>query len=95
VAALAMIFLSGQPAFALVIEKNFGTTVDEGSAGNPIDNGMLLTTDGEDGPDFITYTVNPVPANGTLRRSGTALVNNDTFTQKDIDDGNMTYDHGQ
>ena len=31
--------------------------------------------------------------NGTLRLSGTALGVSDTFTQADIDAGNVTYDH--
>jgi hypothetical protein len=90
--ALALYCLSPVTASALLIEKNFGTTAAEGSSANSIDNGMLLTTDA-DGADLITYTIDVPPASGTLRRSGTGLGVGSTFTQKNIDDGQMSYDH--
>ena len=41
----------------------------------------------------LVYTVTSAPGNGTLRLLGTALNVSDTFTQADINAGNVTYDH--
>jgi Tfp pilus tip-associated adhesin PilY1 len=92
-AALGMICLLAQPAFALNIVTNNGMTVTGGSIGNIITQGMLETTDLEDGPSSITYTIVVPPANGTLKRSGGALGVGSTFTQQGINVGLITYDH--
>jgi hypothetical protein len=81
VAAVAIICLSAQPAFALQIVTNTGMTVTGGSTGNIITQAMLETTDLEDGPSSVTYTIVAAPTNGTLRRSGGPLGVSDTFTQ--------------
>ncbi|MEZ6119718.1 MAG: cadherin-like domain-containing protein [Pirellulaceae bacterium] len=76
-----------------VLATNTGTTVAEGSTGNTITALMLETTDLDNTDAELVYTVDAVPTNGTLRLSGTALANGQTFTQADIDAGNVTYDH--
>ncbi|WP_419580182.1 cadherin-like domain-containing protein [Stieleria magnilauensis] len=53
----------------------------------------LEATDAEQSPSELTYTVTGIPANGTLHRSGTALVQYDTFTQDDLDNNRVTYGH--
>ncbi|MBF0248195.1 MAG: VCBS repeat-containing protein [Alphaproteobacteria bacterium] len=43
--------------------------------------------------DTLTYTVTSIPANGSLKLNGTALSANGTFTQADVNAGNVTYTH--
>ncbi len=76
-----------------VISTNVSLTLDEGDAGVPITAAFLQTTDVDHDAAQLVYTLDSVPDNGTLRRSGTALGTNDTFTQADIDGGLVTYDH--
>ena len=76
-----------------VLATNTGTTVSEGSTGTVISTAMLHTTDVDNSDTQLVYTVDAVTSNGTLRFNGTALGVNDTFTQADIDAGNVTYDH--
>ncbi|AFK57506.1 DUF4347 domain-containing protein [Tistrella mobilis] len=75
------------------VDTNTGTTLDEGGS-TTITSAMLSSSDTEDtDPADVTYTLTTAPAAGTLKRNGTALSVNDTFTQKDIDDGLLTYEH--
>ena len=76
-----------------MVAINAGATVDEGSTGNVVDNTMLLTTDVDNTAAQLVYTVKATTSNGTLRVGGTALGISDTFTQADIDAGQLTYDH--
>lgn len=76
-----------------VLASNTGTSVAEGSTGNVITTVMLHTTDVDNTGAQLIYTVDVATSNGTLRLNGTALGLNDTFTQADIDAGNVTYDH--
>jgi len=79
---------------APAIATNVGTTVLEGSTGNVITTAMLNEGDVDDSGAGLTYTVTALPTNGTLYLSGFgALGVSDTFTQADIDAGNVTYDH--
>ena len=78
---------------APTIATNTGMTVSEGATANVISAGMLNEGDVDDSGTGLTYTYTNVTTNGTLRRNGTALVLNDTFTQADIDGGLLTYDH--
>ncbi len=80
--------VNDSPALA----TNTGTTVSEGTAGNIITTTMLNEGDPDDAGTGLTYTVT-IPANGTLRLSGVALFNGNTFTQDDIDNNRITYDH--
>ncbi|XFA70366.1 cadherin-like domain-containing protein [Tistrella mobilis] len=75
------------------VDTNTGTTIDEGGS-TTITSAMLSSSDTEDtDPANVTYTLTTAPASGTLKLNGTALAVNDTFTQKDIDDGLLTYEH--
>ncbi|MEN2980600.1 DUF4347 domain-containing protein, partial [Tistrella arctica] len=78
---------------APTVDTNTGTTVDEGGS-TTITAAMLSSSDVED-PDAadITYTLTTPPPAGTLKLDGVALATGDTFTQQDIDDGLVTYEH--
>ncbi|WP_020588981.1 DUF4347 domain-containing protein [Desulfobacter curvatus] len=78
---------------APAIAANTGATVIESSTGNVITTAMLNEGDPDDSGAGLTYTVTSIVTNGTLSLNGTALVNNDAFTQADIDAGLVTYDH--
>lgn len=51
----------------------------------------LNSTDPEDDP--VTFTLNSIPAHGTLYRNTTPLTNSDSFTQADINGGLISYQH--
>ncbi|WP_146462651.1 cadherin-like domain-containing protein, partial [Rubripirellula tenax] len=53
----------------------------------------LQSTDAEQSAAELTYTVTSLPGSGTLLRGGTALGIYDTFTQADIDNNLVSYDH--
>ncbi|BBO69402.1 hypothetical protein DSCA_33320 [Desulfosarcina alkanivorans] len=72
---------------------NTGITVDEGSADNTVTAAMLLTTDADNTAAELVYTLTAAPTHGTLFLSGAALAATDTFTQDDIDNARITYDH--
>ena len=76
-----------------VLSTNTGMTVLEGSSGNVITTAMLQTTDVDNTPAELVYTVTSVPVNGVLRRNGVDLSVSSTFTQADIDAGLITYLH--
>ena len=72
---------------------NTGITVAEGSADTVIAKANLEVTDVDTAAASITYTLSAVPANGTLKKSGGALAQDNTFTQADINSGIITYTH--
>ncbi len=76
-----------------VLATNAGDTVAEGSSGNVVSTAMLETTDVDNTDSQLVYTVDVLPANGTLYRNAVVLNVNDTFTQAYIDAGLITYDH--
>ena len=76
-----------------VLATNIGPTVLEGSTGTVIDNTLLDTTDVDNSAAQVVYTVTVVPGNGVIKLSGTTLNLSDTFTQDDIDNSRLTYDH--
>ena len=79
---------------APTIATNAGMTVNEGSAGNVITTAMLNEGDVDDDGTELTYTVTNLPVNGTLFLAGFGTLGlNDSFTQADIDAGDVTYDH--
>jgi hypothetical protein len=53
----------------------------------------LETIDSEAPDSALTYTLTSLPAEGTLYLAGVALNINDTFTQADIGNALITYDH--
>ncbi|GJL86118.1 MAG: hypothetical protein DHS20C02_18930 [Micavibrio sp.] len=58
-----------------------------------LDKNMLLSTDADNTDSRLIYTVTTLAANGTMELNGVAINVNDTFTQQDIINGNVTYDH--
>ncbi|WP_139240792.1 cadherin domain-containing protein, partial [Geitlerinema sp. PCC 9228] len=80
---------------------NEGTTLDEGGS-VVVGNDKLNEGDPDDDGDELTYEVTETTNNGTLfldensngtPDSGEELENGDTFTQTDIDDGKLAYQH--
>lgn len=63
-----------------------GETVTIGSA-------QLVTTDAEQAPAELTYTIGSAPANGTLANNGVSIGSGDTFTQAEIDANLIAYSH--
>lgn len=74
----------------LSLDTNDGLTLNEGASKN-IGSSLLSASDPESGT--ITYTLTSAPSNGTLKNNGLTLKQNDTFTQADIDAGNLSYLH--
>ncbi len=59
----------------------------------PITNADLLTTDIEDGASALRYEISVDASYGKLVLNGVDLHAGDSFTQKDIDDGNLEFRH--
>ncbi|MBQ0807419.1 MAG: cadherin domain-containing protein, partial [Porticoccus sp.] len=79
---------------APMVATNTGTTVNEGSAGTVITTAMLNEGDPDDDGSELTYTITAVTGNGTLSLNGFGVLGlSDTFTQAEIDAGDVTYDH--
>ena len=76
-----------------VLAVNQGITLAENSTGSIITQEMLETTDLDHAPQELVYSITSNVVHGTLRRNGVALGVNDWFTQQDINDGMITYDH--
>ncbi len=78
------------------VATNSGLTVgdlNEGDTAVVITQAMLETTDIDNTPAQLQYTLTGVPNNGTLRLGGTALLNGAQFFQSDINAGLLTFDH--
>ncbi len=58
-----------------------------------IDSALLLTTDPDDAPAELTYTITAIPVSGQLMLNGVALTNGATLTQADINNGLFSYVH--
>ncbi len=74
------------------LDTNAGLTLSEGGTAT-ITNTELATIDVDNSAAQLVYTVDAVPSNGTVYLSGVALNAGDTFTQADIDGGQITYTH--
>jgi len=79
-------------AYPPILAVNNGLTVNEGGDGD-VNQARLEATDASSGPEALTFTLSAVPANGALRRSGSALAVNGAFTQQDVNSGFLTYEH--
>lgn len=78
---------------APTLANNTTLTVNEGSTGTVIDNTKLKVDDVDNIAAERKFTVVTPPANGTLYKGATPLVNSSTFTQEDIDNSLIKYDH--
>lgn len=81
--------VSGPPVLAT---PNPQVTLAEGDSAL-INTAILQVTDPDSAPFLITYTLGAAPAAGSLLRSGTALTAGQTFTQQDIDNDRIRYQH--
>lgn len=75
---------------APALTANTGATVAEGTTA-VLTPTQLAATDPEGG--VVTYTLTTVPARGQLALNGTPLQTGDTFTQDDLDAGDVAYTH--
>ncbi len=75
-----------------VLAVNTPLAVDEGALGT-ISSTVLQVTDTEDSASELTYTVTTLPSNGTLLLNGFSLNGVNSFTQADLDNGLLTYQH--
>ncbi len=74
------------------LDTNAGLTLSEGATAT-ITSSELATSDVDNTAAQLVYTVDAVPTNGTVYLSGVALNAGDTFTQADINGGQITYIH--
>jgi hypothetical protein len=77
----------------LAIANDTGMTLAAGTASS-ITSVQLLTTSSGQPASGITYAVSAIPIHGMLRKNLVARVNGDTFTQTDINSGDISYEHG-
>ncbi|WP_426359444.1 Ig-like domain-containing protein [Pseudocolwellia sp. HL-MZ19] len=68
-------------------------TLDEGSTDTVISDTYLTSSDNNASAADITYTLVAAPSNGTLSNAGVELNSDDTFTQADIANSDITYSH--
>ena len=71
------------------LERNYQLAVDKGEEG-VISSTLLLTTDVDNSPAELTYTITAGPSNGWVLLSGSPAT---SLTQADIDAGLVTYQH--
>lgn len=79
-----------QPDIAPVLATNTGAQLETGTS-KTITNAMLSVTDADNTTAQLSFTLQSLPAKGTLKLNGTALSNGDTFTQADIDAGKLSF----
>ncbi|HIL28197.1 MAG TPA: hypothetical protein EYG18_02910, partial [Micavibrio sp.] len=73
------------------VQFNTGDTIAEGGTSN-IDSSMLYTVDSNTSPANLTYQVTSL-TNGVVQNNGVTVNIGQTFTQQDIDDGDITFVH--
>ncbi len=74
------------------IVNNTGISVENGLSA-AITNARLKATDTETNDAALVFKVITAPVNGSLKKSGSSLVANKTFTQADIDNDLIIYTH--
>ncbi|MGK7879977.1 MAG: cadherin-like domain-containing protein, partial [Crocosphaera sp.] len=75
-----------------ILNINNSLILDQGATAI-IDNSFLQVTDSNNSVEEITYTLTYLPNNGILKLDGITLILNSTFTQADIDNNLLTYEH--
>jgi len=78
-------------AEAPITGTNTGLTVIRSSTGILVSSAVLNTTDQDSGTSQIVYTVTAAPTHGTLTKSNVALLAGDSFTQANINAGDIKY----
>ena len=73
-----------------VVTTNVGLSTSFGQT-STITSSLLQTTETGVSPANLTYTLSSVPTYGNLEDNGTVLDTGDTFTQADIDNGQLTF----
>ena len=58
-----------------------------------IDSSQLRTTDNDDGPSALIYTITSLPESGEIRVDDDSLDLGSTFTQEEVNNGRLVYDH--
>jgi len=76
-----------------ILNKNRALSVVEASRDNVVTTATLETTDVDNTTEQIVYTVTAIPLEGDLKLNETILDVSNTFTQDDIDNGLIKYDH--
>ncbi|MBF0107894.1 MAG: FecR domain-containing protein [Magnetococcales bacterium] len=74
------------------LETNAGVTLFDGGHA-VISASRLLVVDSDTPADALVYTLSTTPTHGTLTKGGIILTPSGTFTQEDIDDGILWYNH--
>lgn len=74
------------------LSTNTGLTVDEEGTAT-ISNTHLLVTDSQQESEQLQFTVVTPPQRGSVRKDGNALAANETFSQAEIDNGQLVYQH--
>ncbi len=77
---------------APLLAVNTGLTALQGEK-TAINNAMLHVTDEDNPATDLLFTVVALPTHGALLKNETALAPNGTFTQADIDENRISYDH--
>jgi hypothetical protein len=73
-------------------KKNYGLELNEGAT-ELIPSNSLEYTDADSDNSTLLFTVTNLTDNGEVKKSGTALLLNGTFTQQDLIDGKIQYVH--
>ncbi|PIY52207.1 MAG: hypothetical protein COZ01_08505, partial [Zetaproteobacteria bacterium CG_4_10_14_0_8_um_filter_55_43] len=74
-----------------VLATNTGLSLNSNAAATAITAAKLRTSDVDNTAAQLTYTVTAAPAKGTLKNGATSLTVSSTFTQADIDAGNISF----
>lgn len=77
----------------ITVVNNTLLNIGAGATAN-IPQGMLQVTQPTATATQLTYVITTKPLAGDVSLSGTPLNNGDTFTQQDIDNGNLSYTNG-
>ncbi len=73
---------------------SFGTAAIVGHGGERVlTTAMLTATDVDNADPGLIYEISGLPGKGDVKLNGVVLGIGDTFTQQDLIDGNVTYDH--
>ncbi len=70
-----------------------GQDFSEGSGSNVVTTDTLLTTDADNSDPELIYTLSILPTHGVLKLNGVTLGVSGTFTQAQVNAGQLTYDH--